>query len=299
VSNVVLAVEADGRRLVVKQSLERLRVAAEWTAPQRRILAEAAGLRVAAGIDADSVPTVVDVDPENMLLVLEMAPDGARDWKQDLMRGEVDTQFAARVGHITGVLHASTWDAQLPPELADDPDAFEALRLAPYHEATAAAIPELAGAIRDVADRIRATRRCLVHGDLSPKNILRLPDATPHAWLIDFEVAHRGDPTFDVAFMLTHLMMKSVYRPADAARYDEAADEFLAAYGEHRSLPDEIDLSQQMGCLLLARVVGKSPAEYLSEHSRERVRALGELALLTPSSNLSELREWRNLRWQH
>ena len=298
VSNVVLAVEADGRRIVVKQSLERLRVAAEWSAPRRRILAEAAGLRAAAAIDPTSVPAVIDVDAYNMLLVLEMAPAGASDWKVDLMRGEIDFAFAQQVGSIVGKLHAATWGSNLPSELADDPDAFESLRLAPYHEATALAIPELAGEIRAVADRIRTTHLCLVHGDLSPKNILRLPGAQPHPWLIDFEVSHRGDPTFDIAFLLTHLMMKSVHRPADAPRYDLSADAFLGGYSEHRALSGQADLLQQMGCLLLARVVGKSPAEYLTEPERQRVRVLGETALLGHVLSLSELREWRDRTWE-
>jgi len=299
VSNVVLAVEADGRQIVVKQSLERLRVAAEWSAPRRRILAEAAGLRVAALVDPRTVPAVLDVDPSNMLLVLEMAPEGTADWKYDLMRGVIDSNFARQVGNITGKLHAATWDSELPSELAEDPAAFEALRLSPYHEAAAVALPDLSGAIREVADRIRTTNRCLVHGDFSPKNILRLPGASPHAWLIDFEVAHRGDPTFDVAFLLSHLMMKSVHRYPDATSYDGAADKFLSAYVQYHPLPDPAELLQQMGCLLLARVVGKSPAEYLSDAERRHVLELGRVALLAKVASLSELREYRDRIWTH
>ncbi|MDM4761998.1 aminoglycoside phosphotransferase family protein [Galbitalea sp. SE-J8] len=297
VSNVVLAVEADGQRLVMKQSLERLRVEAEWLAPRRRILAEAAGLRVAAALDPASVPRVVDIDPETMLLVMEMAPEGTDDWKRKLMAGEIDADFARHVGRLVGRMHAETAGAPLPRELTDDPAAFEALRLDPYHEAVARALPELADAVRAVADRIRRERVCLVHGDLSPKNVLVLPGGAPHAWLIDLEVAHRGDPAFDVAFMLTHLVMKAVHRRADRARYDAAADAFLAGYAEHRRIPDDDALLPQLGCLLLARVVGKSPADYLSPPERDVVRALGAAAVTGGAGSLNELRERRSREW--
>ncbi len=293
VSNVVLAVESSRRSVVVKQSLERLRVAAEWHAPQRRILAEAEALRLAERIQPRSVPAVIDVDPDNMVLVLEMAPEGAVDWKQLLMRGEVDADFARQVGTVVGRLHSRTESVSLPPQLTDHPDAFEALRLDPYLEATAHALPMLAPQIRATAERIRHASICLVHGDLSPKNILALPGREPWPWLIDFEVAQRGDPTFDVAFLLTHLMLKSVRTGAHASALDTAADAFLAGYAGFRPPPGASDLLPQMGCLLLARVVGKSPVEYLSRDTQATVLRMGELALRGGLDSLHALRDWR------
>jgi len=275
VGNVVLAVRAqDGRELVVKQSLERLRVAAEWHAPKRRILSEAAGLATLRSLDADAAPAVVDVDPERMVLVLERAPEGAEDWKAALLRGEADPVVAARLGRIVGLMHRETAGRPLPALLEDDPEAFEALRLDPYHGEVARRLPGLAARVREVADGIRATRVCLVHGDLSPKNVLVLPDG--RVWLIDFEVAHRGDPVFDLAFLLSHLVLKAMRRPEAAERYVDAADAFLAAYRESRgAIPPDAELLPQLACLLLARVVGKSPVDYLDSAQRDAVLAIG------------------------
>jgi 5-methylthioribose kinase len=70
--------------------------------------------------------------------------------------------------------------------------------------------------------------------------------------------------------------MKSVHLPEHAADLRSAADAFLAGYGA--SLP-EAHLVAELGCLLLARVDGKSPAEYLTEPEREAVRAIAKEVL--------------------
>lgn len=271
VSNVVLAVDCGPQRLVVKQSLERLLVADEWRAPRRRILAEARGMIVAAQLTPDRTPEVVDVDPDRLTLTMRRAPSDWRDWKSLLLEGELDAVVARGLGDLLGTWHRRTAGVRLPPELANDPAAFEALRLDPYHEAVARRLPERAAAVRAVAERIRGTRVCLVHGDFSPKNILVGPDG--RTWVIDFEVAHLGDPQFDVAFLLSHLVLKAVVRPRDRAGYEHLAAEFLDGYRTSAAGldHDEARLVQQVACLLLARAVGKSPAEYLEPAVRGRV----------------------------
>src|SRR5699024_9790070 len=133
----------------------------------------------------------------------------------------------------------------------------------------------VADLVGDVISSMAARRDCLVHGDLSPKNVL-VGDG--RVWIIDFEVAHRGEPRFDLAFLLCHLLLKSVHQPARATAHAAAARAFVDAY---RSVPDapggivDAVLSAHVGCLLLARVFGKSPAEYLTETDRRRVAALG------------------------
>jgi 5-methylthioribose kinase len=119
-----------------------------------------------------------------------------------------------------------------------------------------------------VAEDLLTDRRCLVHGDFSPKNVLV---GGRRLWVLDWEVAHVGNPVFDLAYLLCHLILKIVHRPGHAHSYRETARRFLAAYGR---TPDGI-VGQNVGCLLLARVDGKSPADYLTEADRGQVRALG------------------------
>jgi aminoglycoside phosphotransferase (APT) family kinase protein len=146
--------------------------------------------------------------------------------------------------------------------------------------------PELASAIDEVVEQMLATRSCLVHGDYSPKNVLVGVDGL---WVVDFEVAHVGDPAFDLAFMLNHLLLKSIHRPEDAAGYYECAHAFLTTYAD--GVPEELLPSLQYvlahtGCLALARVHGKSPAEYLTANEMDVARRVGEDLLTSPPASL-------------
>jgi 5-methylthioribose kinase len=288
VSNVVLAVSDDSRSLVLKQSLEKLRVADDWIAPRRRILSEAAALGVVAGLTPNVTPEVVDVDGDRMTLTMLRAPEEWRDWKTDLMQGRIDPVVARRLGELLGVWHSSTGDASaLPAVLREDAEAFEQLRLDPYFEAVALRAPEVAVRVRGVAERLRQTRRCLVHGDFSPKNILSGEDG--RCWVIDFEVAHFGDPAFDVAFLLSHLLLKSLHRPELADEYGSAGAVFLAAYELTGPVIPFERVSDQLACLLLARVRGKSPVEYLDDNGRNEAWRLGTGLLDSPAATLAEV----------
>jgi 5-methylthioribose kinase len=93
-------------------------------------------------------------------------------------------------------------------------------------------------------------------------------------------VAHVGDPTFDLAYLLCHLVLKAVHRPGCAASYRDTARRFLGAYGA----PASGELSANVACLLLARVDGKSPADYLDPDEQKEVRELGRAMLVDPET---------------
>jgi hypothetical protein len=132
-------------------------------------------------------------------------------------------------------------------------------------------------------------RTCLVHGDFSPKNVLV---GGPDLWVIDFEVAHYGDPAFDIAFLVSHLMLKAVARPASQVRLLACAASFDAAY---RSAAADLEVASreyihgQVGCLMLARVDGKSPVEYLDDAQRGRARMLACSLITSPPASLAGL----------
>lgn len=280
VSNVVLRIDD----LVLKQSLGRLRVADVWEAPVGRIVTEANALRFAHEFLPDVVPTAIDCDPTAHTLIMPAAPADWRSWKELLLAGTVDPGIASRLGAALAALHnAATADL----DWLDQPEAFVALRVDPYHHAVADRLPEVAAEVRSVAAEMAGNRLCFVHGDYSPKNVL-VGDGS--LWVIDFEVAHLGDPTFDVAFMLHHLLLKAIHRPDGFSGYARCGAEFLAAYADSRfsSMASGTYLVRHIGCLLLARAVGKSPAEYLDDAARKRVVAIGTRALLERPSSV----EW-------
>lgn len=271
VSNTVLRIDD----LVLKQSLGRLRVADVWEAPVGRIVTEAKALRFAHAILPDVVPAAIDSDPDAHTLTMPAAPANWRSWKELLLAGTVDPGIASRLGATLAALHNAP-SADL--DWLDQPEAFIALRVDPYHYAVAERLPEVAGEVRAVAAEMAGRRLCFVHGDYSPKNVLVGDGAL---WVIDFEVAHLGDPTFDVAFMLHHLLLKAVHRPTAYDGYKRCGTEFLSAYADSRfaALASDAYLVRHVACLLLARAIGKSPAEYLDDAARKRIIAIGSAAL--------------------
>ena len=154
------------------------------------------------------------------------------------------------------------------------------LRIQPYHQRVAERQPRLASAVDSVVERMLGDRQCLVHGDFSPKNLLT---DGPAVVVLDCEVAHWGDPRFDVAFCLSHLLLKTLRSAGCPDRLAAAAGAYLDAYAAEGLPVLDDELSRATGCLVLARVIGDSPVEYLdTAELRDAAFRLGESLLLHP-----------------
>lgn len=296
VSNVVIAVGEGPGAMVVKQALAHLRVADVWPAPKDRAIAEAEALDLAGQLTPGAVPAVLDRDPERCALVVDRAPVDWQDWKSLLLAGAINEEVAVRLGSLLSRWHNATLHGRMLSARLRQPERFEALRVDPYYRTVARRRPEIADVVLGYVDRMASRRLCLVHGDFSPKNVL--VDDGPHLWVIDFEVAHLGDPAFDLGFLLCHFMLKSVHRPESAAAYDRCALAFASEYEagvQSELLPSWDYVMGHVACLMLARVDGKSPAEYLTADERAQVRKVGDLLLSSPPGKLDEMAEIR--RW--
>ncbi len=280
VSSEIVAVRGQGVSLVVKRALPELRVAQTWVADVGRIAGEAEALRFAHAVTPYAVPQVVDLDGDASIATLELAPASWVNWRDELLAGRIDPSVGRKLGELLAAWHS----ADVPPGFSNV-EIFVQLRIDPFHRVVAERHPELAPQIGAIADRLLQRRLCVVHGDFSPKNVLT---GTDGLWVLDWEVAHHGDPVFDLAFLLTHLLLKSVHRPLDAAGYRAVSEAFLDGYGEADG-----DLSPNVACLLLARVDGKSPAAYLDPSERQRVRELGSGLLRDPPADVLET--WERL----
>jgi aminoglycoside phosphotransferase (APT) family kinase protein len=286
VSNDVVAVDAPGFRVVVKRALARLRVAEEWLADPARIETEGRALELAGRLLPGAVPSVLDL--ADGYLVIERAPDDWRPWKEQLLAGLADPRVAERLGYALGTWQRETAGRADVAREFGDTTAFTQLRVDPFHRTVAERHPDLADVIETTVQVMTRSRACLVHGDYTPKNVLASPD---HGglWVIDWEVAHVGDPAFDPAWMTGHLLLKMVHRRESAPAYQAATRAFLdgLATGLAGALvQDSAQLLRQAGCLLLARVDGKSPADYLTEGERRTTRELARRLLTHPPASI-------------
>lgn len=277
-SDIVHIRLADGRDFAAKRALPKLRVAMDWEAPVERNHYEVAWLRRAAAIVPGGAPDVVAADPEAGVVVLDYLPPGDfLLWKGEMLEGRADPAVPARVANLIGRIHAATLNDPAVAAEFDTDHLIEALRFDPYLRTTAKRHPDLAGNILAVIDATAGTKLALVHGDASPKNIL-ISRIDGHPVLLDAETAWFGDPAFDAAFLLNHLIIKSLHRPELGDELRRQANEFFTVWLSHFPQDLRPGLEQRtaalLPCLFLARVDGKSPVEYLDDANRERVRAI-------------------------
>ncbi|MBL8380207.1 MAG: aminoglycoside phosphotransferase family protein [Burkholderiales bacterium] len=293
VSSDICLVETPARRFCVKRALARLKVAADWRAPIERNHSEVEWMKVVGAIVPGAVPEILaDRSAEGWFAMAYLEPTRHPLWKSELRDGRIDLDFAARVGATLVRIHSATAaDARLAARFATD-HIFGPIRLEPYLAATAAKHADCASRLMALIETTRATKLALVHGDVSPKNILMGP-AGPV--FLDAECAWWGDPAFDVAFCLNHLLLKGVWRPQWKARYLAAFDALAQAYFSSVNWEAAQALEERVAGLLpgllLARIDGKSPVEYITEEAeRDRVRRLARQFLLQPVSTLAPIR---------
>jgi len=273
ISNVVMKVELPGDCFVFKQSLPKLRVKDDWPFDRSRIFVERDCMRLLGELlPPGSVPSVRFSDDENFTFGMSCAPEGGVLWEQALLEGQIDPVTAEHAGNLLAQMHnRAASDARAQTRFAD-PTVFLQGRVDPYHRTTAKAHPDLAPLIAAEVERMLRTRRTLVHGDYSPKNIFAYPG---HLLLLDFEVAHYGDPAFDTAFCLNHLLLPAVRFPERRARYLESAQRLWRTYSSHldAALSEGIEAHtvRELGCLLLARIDGKSKIPYITEEPTKEV----------------------------
>lgn len=292
VSSDIWRVETRRGSVCVKRALAQLKVAAEWTASTDRNAYEWAYMELADRAAPGAVPRPIAHDAQRGLFAMAwLGPDRHRLWKAELLAGRIDAEIAAAVGDLLGRIHAATAaDPQVPGRFATDAN-FHALRIEPYLLATAARHRDLSERLQAIARVTEETKRVLVHGDVSPKNILISPDGPV---LLDAECAWWGDPAFDLAFCLNHLVIKARVVEDPAAALQLAFDWLAAAYLKHVTWEPSVAVESRAAALLpalaLARVDGKSPVEYLDDAQRASLRSAARTALAAGETTLAGAR---------
>jgi len=293
VSSDIWRVDLPSGPICVKRALAKLRVAADWHAPVERNVFEARWMRHAEGFS----PRVIGQDEAGGALAMEfLSPKDHPLWKDQLHAGVADADFAARVAKALVTIHARTAaDPAVAPEFPTDAIFYD-IRLEPYLVATARAHPDLANRLLALVTATQANKKALVHGDVSPKNILCGPSGPI---FLDAECAWWGDPAFDLAFCLNHLLLKCLWTPRARNGFLRCFVALAVAYlhGVNWEAPDALErrAAALLPGLLLARVDGKSPVEYITEETqKDQVRRVARTLLADPPERLSEISEaWR------
>jgi aminoglycoside phosphotransferase (APT) family kinase protein len=291
VSSEIYLIDDGADSFVVKRALARLKVKDHWTANVDRNRYEQRFIEFVAGFLPQSVPKLLPGADDRGYFAMELLGAEFSSWKKILLRGEARIEDAERAAAILGEIHArSACDAKIAARF-DTTENFIQLRIEPYLLTTGSRHPDLQSLFDAEAARLAATRQCLVHGDFSPKNMMVSSDRFV---LLDCEVAWYGDPAFDLAFLLTHLLLKALlHAPLETGlaamsrgfwhRYVNAVSTAV----DCRELEPHVALLLPM--LLLARIDGKSPVEYLDEPRRQWVRRFTRTEIAAQTTGLNTI----------
>ena len=278
----------------VKRALPRLRVAQLWEAPVERNRYERLWMEAAGAAAPGAAPRVLAHDDAAGLFAMEFLDLPL--WKSLLRQGNARAGFAAQVGARLASIHAGTAGREELARRFPTDAIFHAIRLEPYLLATAAKHSDLERELRSLAEGTARRKICLVHGDVSPKNIL-VGERGPV--FLDAECAWYGDPAFDLAFCLNHLLLKCLWVPAHAEDYLACFDALHSSYlpGVTWEARDAMEAraAALLPGLMLARVDGKSPVEYITQEAqKEHIRGFAKECLRQAVSKLPEVQAaWR------
>jgi hypothetical protein len=279
VSNRTVRVEREsGEAWVLKQALAKLRVPVDWFSSPDRIYREALGLEWLARLaPPGSIAPLLFEDREYRLLAMRAVPQPHENWKTMLLDGRVRADHVLQFATLLATIHRESHGRGDLAAVFGDRGFFESLRLEPYYGYSARQAPAAAAFLDSLIRETLDLRIALVHGDYSPKNILVHEGRLV---LLDHEVIHFGDPAFDLGFSLTHFLGKAHHLPALRREFTSAAREYWRVYWEalgesaRRAWATDLEpraVRHTLACLL-ARVVGRSPLEYLDAAERIRQR---------------------------
>jgi 5-methylthioribose kinase len=287
VSNIVFAITTKSKQLVLKQALKQLKVSENWQADQHRAIIEGKAIKLFHSLTPNEVPNLIFLDEERYIVVLKRTAIGSSVWKNDLLSGFINLEIADKLGQTLRKWHDFGHDNVINLKEFDQDNLFDQLRIDPFYRFVAAKNPLISGKINYLIGDLIKNKSSIVHGDFSPKNIM----VTPYnkICILDYETTHLGNPVFDLAFLLAHLLCKHIHarQISHAKLLKKCANRFLDAYGSDHYLQMK-NLGLHTALITLARVEGKSPVNYLSQLKQKEVVAITK-AVLSSNSLINPL----------
>jgi len=296
ISSDIFLVDDGGEKFVIKRALAQLRSKDAWFADVSRNRVEREYIEYVSSFLPVAVPRILFNDDDGGFFAMEYFGSGYECWKDQLMAGKCEVSVVESIARSMASIHSHSWKSEeCARQFATDAN-FYALRLESYLLTTGSRHPEFNHFFQGEARRIAATKLSLMHGDFTPKNILV---GSGREVVLDAEPACYGDPIFDAASTLNHLLLKSLHFAPNAEPYLNLAVAFWTTYQREmgsRSEGLEDRLIHLLPMMLLARVDGKSPAEYLTDERKKNfIRNFARSELISPPVHFKDfLAEWRD-----
>lgn len=277
VSGTVALINDKDNLMLIKQALNRLKVQEEWISNPIRAKIEYDCNNILYSIIPEYILRPYFFDELNNIFCREAAPVNFRMWKNDLINGKLDFQIATKYIDSISRIHNICADDNNVKQTFKNIDIFNELRLCPYIEFTVKKHPKYKEFANKVLIELREEKITLVHGDYSPKNVMIYGNKM---YIMDFEVAHYGNPAFDLAFLSNHFILKAIKMKRFAESFLNMYEYCIQRYFDNVNYMDKNKLEncfiRTLCLMLIARVDGKSPVEYITnENDKEIIRKIG------------------------
>jgi 5-methylthioribose kinase len=294
--NRVYYVAAPEQAWIVKQALSRVQIKERWWIDRKRIFAEKGCIEVLSQFLApDIIPKVVLEDRTDFILVTTPPPENADLWESELHSGRIDLQIAVQCGELLATVHNETADHAELKSLFKDTKAFEQLRVEPNYGYIARAFPDLKKIVENQARHLVRETRCLVLGDLRPRNVWL---NNGQLYLVDFATAHFGSPSFDLAFYASDMCVKAMRNNLQKAAYLEAINVFWNGYfkiADYKTVREVEKLAvHDLGCLLLSATDGRQAIDFPDLCVAGLARRIAQSLLFTQMYRIEEITEFIN-----
>ncbi|MBQ6427068.1 MAG: phosphotransferase [Clostridia bacterium] len=294
VSGTVVYVDRVGKTpMIIKQALAQLKTKETWLCDPNRMGIEYDSNRIYHELMPENAPEVYFYDEENYIYGREAVPDDCQMWKADLMSGLLDFQVAEKSIRTLVTVHNRCAGDEAVRERFGDKEVFYNLRINPYIEFTVNKYPEWNEDARKVISLLMDSGISLVHGDYSPKNIMVTKGRGIS--VLDYEVAHYGHPAFDLAFFSNHFILKSIRFPEIRDAYLSMLEYMVGIYMREMTFMDRSEMENAtlsvLRFLLIARIDGKSPVEYLVGDDEKQQKARNIVKIMF-AENISD---WKSL----
>ncbi len=291
--------DAAGRSVIVKQARPALERFPQYRVDPVRMVFEARYgevVRAQVPAQADVLPRVIAFDEDSRVLVMEDLGDAPR-LDALLADGRAEPATLEALGAFLGAVHRATRAVAdtLSSRFANDemralhgehiftlPYAPNDFPIEPRLRALAdelLARPGLRARIAELRSRYYERRDALVHGDVQAGNVL-VQDGRPR--LLDAEIAHVGDPAFDLGQALAHVHVHRAHA-RDAVPFAACEAALLAGYAREAGESSELarDARAFAGVEILRRAIGAARLSILGTTARaERALELGAALVL-------------------
>ena len=289
VSSDIWKITNENHIFCLKKAKKKLDVKEDWFVPIERNIYEYKWYNEVNKLIPNIAPQVIYSDTKNFFFIMEYFDEMKFPlWKKELLKSKVNIKFSQSVAQNLSFIHLNSFNNNNLKSKFDTIKLFEDLRIDPYIRFTATIHDDIKNKLLDIANNLNNKKITLVHGDISPKNILINNDKPI---FLDAECAWYGDPAFDFAFCINHLILKSIKLPKVKELLSKSFRILSDTYLMNVKWEDPKLFEKRtiliLSALMLARIDGKSPVEYInSNYEKQFVRSFAKSIIQNPINSL-------------